>query len=401
MGSDPAGRIVSMDQFRGYTVAGMILVNYLGDFSLSHPVLSHHNVYFSYADSIMPAFHFAVGFAFRLSLLRLLQRDSRPRAYWRFIRRNLGLILLSLVLSAIDHRFKHWTDLCATGVWGALAGPLKCEFWETLAIIGVTSLWVLPVMAARPAVRIVFLLACAAAHVVLSHHFYFDFLWARPNALDGFWGAADVRGLDGGPFGFLAWAIPQLVGSLAYDAVTTGRRDRGALPLAAWAGILMAVGYGLSCLTLQFPGADRVREAPGSSPVVPPGVRVPETGWTGLFVEPPFVAPPEGRPLTYWTMSKRAGTLSFMLFASGFSLAVYAFFVLACDLGPLRVGVFRTFGQNPLAAYIIHGLVGNAVGAFAPPDSPGWWVALSFGVYAGITYLFVHHLEKNRIYLRM
>src|SRR5438105_14025467 len=96
-----------MDQFRGYTVAGMILVNFLGDFALVHPVFKHHNTYFSYADSIMPAFHFAVGFAFRLTFLRRMQRADRWPTYWHFVRRNLGLILLSLVLAPIDGRHFH------------------------------------------------------------------------------------------------------------------------------------------------------------------------------------------------------------------------------------------------------------------------------------------------------
>src|SRR5438270_13645574 len=63
-------RIVSLDQFRGYTVAGMILVNFLGDYPFVPDVLKHHDTYFSYADTIMPAFHFAVGFALRLTLLK-------------------------------------------------------------------------------------------------------------------------------------------------------------------------------------------------------------------------------------------------------------------------------------------------------------------------------------------
>jgi len=67
-----SSRIISLDQFRGYTVAGMMLVNFIGDFAAAHPVFKHHNTYFSYADTIMPAFHFAVGFALRLTLLKRL-----------------------------------------------------------------------------------------------------------------------------------------------------------------------------------------------------------------------------------------------------------------------------------------------------------------------------------------
>jgi predicted acyltransferase len=379
--SSNGSRIVSMDQFRGYTVVGMILVNYIGEFARVHPVFKHNNTYFSYADSIMPAFHFAVGFAFRLTFLRRLEKTGRQATYGHFIKRNLGLILLSLVLAPIDrHHFTNWEQIPEAGPWGMVAGFLKCEFWETLAIIGVTSLWVLPVIGARAGTRVVFLAACATLHVVLSRSFYFDFMWALPNWLNQYWGAAGVRGLDGGPLGFLAWAIPQLVGSLAYDVVA--RRPGGtSFPrLLAWSLVLMGLGYGLSCLA-TLPGA-------GES--------------NGLVLaEPPFMAPSPERELSYWMMSKRMCSMPFMLFATGFALAVYSLFVLFCDRGNLRVGVFQTFGQNPLAAYILHEMVGRAVGPFAPPDSPAAWIAGTFLVYFGITYLFVRHLEEHRIYLRM
>jgi predicted acyltransferase len=380
-------RIVSMDQFRGYTVAGMILVNFIGDFTRIHPVFKHNNTYFSYADSIMPAFHFAVGFAFRLTFLRRFERMGPGPTYWHFIRRNLGLILLSLVLAPLDpHQLKTWAEISGDSVWGIVSGFLKCEFWETLAIIGVTSLFVLPVIGARAGTRVVFLFACATLHIVLSRSFYFDFMWARPNWLDHYWGATDVRGLDGGPLGFLAWAVPQLVGSLAYDLVarspdrTRGRRTAHGVCLLLWAVVLMGLGYAMSCLGTTSSAGDI-------------------GGFT--LAEPPFIAPSPERSLSYWMMSKRMCSMPFMFFATGFAMGVYALFVLLCDRGSLRVGVFQTFGRNPLAAYILHEMVGRAVRPFAPPDSPIVWIAATFLVYFGVTYLFVRHLEEHEIYLRM
>ena len=73
-------RIVSMDQFRGYTVAGMFVVNFVGGLAVFPEVLKHHNghPYFSYADTIMPSFIFAAGFSLRLATLRRL----RLRRLW-------------------------------------------------------------------------------------------------------------------------------------------------------------------------------------------------------------------------------------------------------------------------------------------------------------------------------
>ena len=39
----PTARISSLDQFRGYTVAGMFLVNFLGSYLATPLLLKHHN----------------------------------------------------------------------------------------------------------------------------------------------------------------------------------------------------------------------------------------------------------------------------------------------------------------------------------------------------------------------
>src|SRR5687768_11812016 len=92
--SGQRSRIISLDQFRGYMVAGMILVNFLGSFQCVPTVFKHLNTHFSYADSIMPSFHFAVGFALRLVLLKRIATMGPGRAYGSVVRRCFGLMLL-------------------------------------------------------------------------------------------------------------------------------------------------------------------------------------------------------------------------------------------------------------------------------------------------------------------
>jgi hypothetical protein len=122
-----------------------------------------------------------------------------------------------------------------------------------------------------------------------------------------------------------------------------------------------------------------------------------------LLAEPPFVAPPppSERQENYWMMGKRVVSASFILFASGFAFALYALFVVACDVGGLSVGLFRTFGQNPLAAYIIHHLADSAIRPLVPDNAPLWYCLVGFAVFFGTTYLFVRQLEKQGIYVRM
>ncbi len=82
-------------------------------------------------------------------------------------------------------------------------------------------------------------------------------------------------------------------------------------------------------------------------------------------------------------------------------MALYGVFVLGCDVGKLSVGLFRTFGQNPLAAYLIHHLVTHTVLAVVPKDSSLPWVLFGLSFSFGTTYLFVRFLEKRELYLRL
>src|SRR6476660_10154371 len=83
-------RIESLDQFRGYTVAGMFLVNFIGGYAAIHAIFKHHNTYCSYADTIMPQFFFAVGYSYRLALLRRREQVGAWAAYAHALRRCLG-----------------------------------------------------------------------------------------------------------------------------------------------------------------------------------------------------------------------------------------------------------------------------------------------------------------------
>ncbi len=137
-----------MDQFRGYTVAGMFVVNFVGGLAAMPAILKHHDIYFSYADTIMPSFMFAAGFSYRLAVLRRLAQNGPARTYSKFLIRSLGLILVSLVMYAEeDFTVKHWGDLLGSGAWNLIAGILKANLWETLAIIGVTQIFLMPVIA--------------------------------------------------------------------------------------------------------------------------------------------------------------------------------------------------------------------------------------------------------------
>lgn len=360
MSTSPQGapvRIRSLDQFRGYTVVGMLFVNFLGGQAALPAVFKHHNTYCSYADTIMPQFFFAVGFAYRLTFLKRLQTVGAVRAAGAVLKRALGLALIGFVVYHLDGEFKTWSELDRLGLWGALSGAFRREFFQTLVHIAITTVWILPVIALGTRARVLFMIASGALHFGLSWWFYKD--WAMHAPV-----------IDGGQLGFLSWTIPTLVGSLAYDAVVGVEHPSKAVgTLLSWSLVLAAIGYGLSCLG-------------------------------GEWAAPPFF-PPADDHVSLYTMSQRTGAISYLTFSAGFSLAVYVVFVVVSDRFGLALGLFRVFGVNALAAYLIHPIVGGAIHPFLPKDSPGWYVAIGFSVYLAICYVFNRSLEKHGIFLKL
>lgn len=392
MPSDPPARprLVSLDQFRGYTVVGMVLVNFAGHYDITPYLLRHHNTFCSYADTIMPQFFFAVGFAFRLTFGQRSHDQGIARAYLHAARRILGLGLVAIVIEHVG-RVPSWDALCEQGI-GVLYGPATRGWYGPLLHIALTSLWVLPVIRAGKWVRVAWATGSAIAHFAICHWFYFS--WVHDH------------GTDGGPLGFLTWSIPTIVGTLACDTITgAGGRSR-VFSLAAWSAALMALGYLISCGTTLYDVPDERVDAlrphaMAADAVIPSSERLSDSSlsWSELpFIQPP---PQDLRKHNYWMMSQRVATVSYHTFAAGFSLLVYLLFYLACDVYGWQLGVFRTFGSNALVSFIIHNFVGDAVEAYIPHDAPLWYVTLGFACDFGLIYLFVHHLEKNKIYLKL
>ncbi|MGE3317339.1 MAG: hypothetical protein AB7O26_19665 [Planctomycetaceae bacterium] len=239
-----AQRIVSLDQFRGYTMAGMFLVNYLGGYkSWVAPVLLHHHNYLSYADTIMPHFLFAVGFSFRLTFGRRVTSQGASSAYFYAVRRILGLFLVAFVIYTFGRVAGSWDELTELGFWAVVKGPMKRDWMQTIGHIALTSLWLLPVIRSGALVRILYMIISAGAHVGLSY--WFNYHWANtaPN------------GVDGGPLGFLTWGVCAMCGTLVCDAIagSSGRASGWTLTkLIFWGVLLTALGYAMSCGTRMY-----------------------------------------------------------------------------------------------------------------------------------------------------
>lgn len=349
-------RLASLDQFRGYTVLGMFLVNFVGGKDNVAAILKHHHTYCSYADTIMPQFLLAVGFGMRLSFLRRQAREGAASTYLHFLKRCLALILLGMVVYHLTGNYAKWNELIAQEPGEFLLKTFKRTPFEALTHIGVTSLFVLPVIAAPWWGRALFAAAAGGLHVWLSLEGYYT------------WNMTSPVGIDGGPLGFLTWTIPLIAGTLAHDWVMSNSQP-----------VLRSVIVGLLLMTLGIVLAWRYNES----------------------ATLPFIKPEGEVVRNYWLMSQRAGSITYLLFGAGFGLVVYALFVIACDRFRLRWGYLDLLGRHALWGYIIHDMVSEMVSPFVPKDSPAWWVGAAFLIYLGITSLFLWYLDRNKLFLKL
>jgi predicted acyltransferase len=347
----------------------MVFVNFAGGYDHIPKTFGHHHVYCSYADTIMPGFLFCVGMAMRLTFLRRAATDGLRVAYHKAIKRNLGLIFVGCVVYHFTGGFKSWADV-ETEDWGSfLLSAIKRHPFEALTHIGVTSLFVLPVIGQHWAVRIAYAVGAGFLHAYTSQSGYYE------------WNMSNPVGIDGGPLGFLSWSIPLVFGSVAADLLEPGHAAAELVVMAGIAFVLMI-----------------------------PSLLVSNLHVLNLCGEPTSIIYPLIHPhemdgecfrKSYWTMSQRAGSVTYTTFGAGFSLALFALFRLAADGYRLRWSYLDLFGKHALVAYVAHDLVMETVKPFVPKDAPAWYVLAGFAVVLAALTLILRYFDRNKFAVRL
>ncbi|MET0753497.1 MAG: heparan-alpha-glucosaminide N-acetyltransferase domain-containing protein [Pyrinomonadaceae bacterium] len=133
-------RLLSLDVFRGITVAGMVLVNNPGTWSAIYPPLEHAEWNgWTPTDLVFPFFLFIVGVSISLALGKRVETDGINREiYLKIFRRTLLIFGLGLFLATFPfYNFTkgEWLDLSTVRIMGVLQRIAVCYLVASLIFI--------------------------------------------------------------------------------------------------------------------------------------------------------------------------------------------------------------------------------------------------------------------------
>jgi len=118
--AEQANRLVSLDVFRGMTIAGMVLVNNPGGSPVYWPLDHAEWNGLTPTDWIFPFFLFIVGVSISISLGRRVESKPDAKAYWKIVSRAASIYLLGASVSVLPFFQFQSTDT---------PDPLKMMIW--------------------------------------------------------------------------------------------------------------------------------------------------------------------------------------------------------------------------------------------------------------------------------
>jgi predicted acyltransferase len=143
-------RIDAIDQFRGFAILLMVVINYLSGIETIPDWLKHvPDIGMNFPDLGTPVFIFAIGLTYGLSYRRRCQKDGLRDTLGHFLRRYLSFIGLGAIITAgqsalgIKTELLDWGVLQAIGVAGLLTlGVISTPTWTRLGIgLGLLALY--------------------------------------------------------------------------------------------------------------------------------------------------------------------------------------------------------------------------------------------------------------------
>ena len=314
-------RLGSLDAFRGFAIAGMVLVNNPGSWRFIHGPLAHAEWNgCTFTDLIFPFFLFAAGLAMTLSLSRRAQEtDSRWALLRTLARRAAVIFLIGLALNLIPS-FQLGT-LRIPGVLQRIA--------LTIVLAAPLVLW------GRWRAALAGIFGFCGLYLVLM------LLVPVPGA-DGVVAAGRLApGLD-----FGAWLDRLLLGGHLWASARTWDPEGLVSTLPATASLLFGV---LAGTYLRVPG----QRLPKAAGLLLAGLALLALGW--------------GLGAVLLPINKNLWTPSYAVFTAGWALVFLgAFHALLDEASPPVTRIARRvclpltiYGMNALALFVLSGLVGR------------------------------------------
>ena len=252
VGQPVSTRVLSLDIFRGFTMAVMIFVNDLADVHGLSRWTYHipRNIdAMSYVDMVYPFFLFAVGLALPLAIRQRLRRDPSQLNLWAHILlRCFALLVLGLILANAGN-----TSHTLTHMRGSL--------WAILALLGAILLWavyppntprrLIYALKALGAVLLVTMLALFRRKLPTGQPAWLDFSYPEILGLIGLTYLAvcllyvPTRRLAWAPLAWFAalllFNVGTIAGKLPYpQPMYLFPFDNGAMPCITMAGIVLS-----------------------------------------------------------------------------------------------------------------------------------------------------------------
>ncbi len=323
-------RLVSLDAFRGATVAGMILVNNPGNWSTTYPQLLHSRWNgWTFTDMIFPFFLWIVGVSIQFAFTRRLQQGStKGNLMLHAVRRSLIIFGLGLFLNGFP--------------FGLLGDQFSFATWRIPGVL--------------QRIAICYLVASA---ICLRGRPFVEGAWVI--ALLGIYWVASmvipVSGYGAGilePTGSLAWYIDShlLAGHTWVWAPAPGFDPEGILStLPAIGTTLMGV---LTGHWLQGPHSKEEK-----------------TAW--MFVAGTAMLLISAILDMWMPINKNLWTPSYVVLMCGWALICFAVFYWLIDVRRYSTWAkpFVIFGVNAIAVYVLSELVAVLLGVLQVSNADG------------------------------
>jgi len=368
-----SARLLSLDVFRGATIAAMVLVNNAGDEPSAYWPLQHAKWNgWTPTDLIFPFFLFIVGVSMAFSFSsRRNQGASKAAVLGHILRRGASIFAIGLLLNGTGSGF----HLATWRVYGVLQRIAICYvITAILALFTGRKTWIAAVV------------ACLVGYWVLMRYV----------PVPGFgMPVRDIPLLDPDR-NIVAWLDRKLLAGHLYEVT----RDPE--------GVLSTIPAIATCLIGLLTG-DWLRSSRTGE------VKAQALALTGMAC----VA--LGEFFAIWfPINKKLWTNSYVIFTAGSALLCLALFYTVLDVRKWRgkwIDPLLVFGMNPIAAYVFAGLLAHALEAihlgdstlqeviyqeaFSPLATPAFSSLLYSLVFVLICWLAMLPLYRKRIFLKI